>query len=49
VLGYRLTPNVTLRAEYTRSTVDLVSGVTDSIRAAGEDVDFIGADVRLAF
>jgi len=49
VLGYRLTPGVTLRVEYTRSLVDLVRGVTDPIRDAGEDVDFIGADMRLAF
>jgi hypothetical protein len=49
VAGYRLTPGVTLRVEYTRSTVDLVRGVTDPIRDAGEDVDFVGADVRLAF
>lgn len=49
VLGYRLAPGVTLRVEYTRSLVDLVRGVTDPIREAAEDVDFVGADVRLVF
>jgi hypothetical protein len=49
VLGYRLTPGLTLRVEYTRSLVDLVEGVTDPIRNAAEDVDFVGADLRIAF
>jgi len=49
VLGFRLTPGVTLRAEYTHSMVDLVTGVTDPIRDAAEDVDFFGADLRLSF
>jgi hypothetical protein len=49
VLGYRLAPGLTLRVEYTRSLVDLVRGVADPIRDAADDVDFVGADVRLAF
>ncbi len=49
VLGYRLTPGLTLRVEYTRSQVDLVRGVTDPIRDAAQDVDFVGADLRVAF
>lgn len=49
VLGYRLAPGLTLRVEYTRSLVDLVRGVTDPIRDAAEDVDFVGADLRVAF
>jgi hypothetical protein len=49
VIGYRLAPGVTLRAEYTRSLVELVDGVSAAIDDAGEDVDFFGADLRLAF
>ena len=49
VLGYRLTPGVTLRLEYTRSIVELVRGVSAPIRAAAADVDFLSVDLRLAF
>jgi hypothetical protein len=49
VLGWNLTSNVRLRAEYTRLDIDLVRGVTDAIRHAGSDADLYGVEVGVAF
>jgi hypothetical protein len=49
VAGFRIAPGVTMRAEYTRNLIELVRGVTDDIRDAGQDNDFFGVDLELAF
>jgi hypothetical protein len=49
VLGWEMTRNLRLRAEYTRNDIDLVRGVTQSIRDAARNVDSFGVEVGASF
>ena len=49
VLGWELTRNVRLRAEYTHKDIDLVRGVTDALRKAARDNDIFAIEVGASF
>jgi hypothetical protein len=49
VLGWELTSNLRLRAEYTRSDIDLVRGVTPEIRAAARKTDYFAVAMGASF
>lgn len=49
VLGWRLTPQMTLRTEYTHQRVSLVQGVSDAIEDAGGSGDLVAVDLQLSF
>jgi hypothetical protein len=49
VLGWELSPNFRVRAEYTHTDIDLVRGVSDGIRAAARDADSYGVEFGASF
>ncbi len=49
VLGWELSHYLRLRAEYTRSQIDLVRGVTSDLRAAARDADFFAIELGASF
>jgi len=49
VLGWKLTSNLRLRAEYTHTDIDLVRGVTDAIRDAARNADSFAVEVGASF
>jgi len=44
-----LNPNLVLRAEYTRSIIDLVRGVTSAMRRAARDNDLFAIELGASF
>ena len=49
VLGWRLTNDITLRAEYSINDVGVVRGVTNAIRENAKDQDTYGVAIGVAF
>ena len=49
VLGWRLTDDITLRAEYSINDVGVVRGVTNAIRENAKDQDTYGVTIGVAF
>jgi hypothetical protein len=49
VLGWRLTDDITLRAEYSINDVGVVRGVTNAIRENAKDQDTYGVAIGVAF
>jgi len=49
VLGWKLTSNLRLRAEYTHTDIDLVRGVTESIRDAARNADSFAVEFGASF
>ncbi len=49
VLGWRLTNDITLRAEYSINDVGVVRGVTNAIRENAKDQDTYGVQIGVAF
>lgn len=49
VLGWELTSNLRLRAEYTRADIDVVRGVTQAIRDAARDTDSFAVEMGASF
>ena len=49
VLGWELNQNLRLRAEYTHNDIDLVRGVTQSMRNAAKKADTFGVEVGASF
>jgi hypothetical protein len=49
VLGWEITSNVRIRAEYTHQDIGLVGGVTRDIRAAARPADYFAFDVGTGF
>lgn len=49
VLGWKLTSNLRLRAEYTHTDIEVVRGVTDAIRDAARNADSFAVEVGASF
>jgi hypothetical protein len=49
VLGWELTSHLRLRAEYTRTDIDLVRGVTPAIRLGAGKADYFAVAMGAAF
>jgi hypothetical protein len=49
VLGWEITPNLRLRAEYTHQSISLVEGVTRAIRSAASPADYFAFEVGAGF
>jgi hypothetical protein len=47
--GWRFSDGLVLRAEYTRSDIDLVRGVSPAMRDAARNADFFGAELGVSF
>ena len=48
-LGWHLTPGITLKTEYTLTSIGLVHGVTSEIRSAADHGDFFAAALGVDF
>ena len=49
VFGWRMNRYLNLRAEYTHQELDLVDGVTASIKSSAKDADYFGIEVGTHF